>query len=273
MKTASSVLHWPGMRSEYSRLPPHEGETRTKPNQIGISFSAHRALVRQWGDRRVEADVAPGTAFVTGLTDIVWMRVREWTDALEIYPNAALLAELAPSGFEIAPSTTPRDPVLFGIGSILRRAHLGAGDLSDIAASTIAHALAVHLLLRSGVALPKPTRASRLDTTSLMRVADLIERRLAGPITLQQMAAEAGLSSFHFARIFRRTTGLSPHRFVLERRIERAKLALMHTHAPVADIAHGLGFSNLSHFRRVFRRSLGVAPSELRNHAAAGGPR
>jgi AraC family transcriptional regulator len=253
------------MRSEYSIVPPHEGETRTKPNQIGVAFSTHRGLVRRWGGKTIQTDVTPGTAFATGEEPIVWMRVREWTEALEIYPDPALLAALAPNGFEIAPTATPGDPVLFGAGSVLRRVHLGCAHLGDIEANTIAHRLAWYLLgQRANLRPPKPTSASRLDSRSLARVADLIERRIAGPLTLDEMAREVGLSVFHFARMFRRATGMSPHQFVMERRIERASLALMHTRAPVEEIASALGFSNFSHFRRVFRRAFGVAPSSLR---------
>lgn len=261
----STVRTWPGMRSEYSVLPPHEGETRTKPNQVGIAFSPHRGVVQQWNGVTIETDVAPGTAFVTGSEGIVWTRVREWTEALEIYPDLELLEERAPTVFAIEPSATPADPVLFGIGFILRRAHQDLADLSDIEANTLAHRLADHVLARHGlIRQTGPSRASRLDARALARVGEFIEARLAGPLRLDELAAEVHLSASRFAHAFRRTTGLPPHQYVMLRRIERARLALLESDTPVEAIARELGFSNLSHFRRVFRRVTGAPPSTFR---------
>jgi AraC family transcriptional regulator len=87
-------------------------------------------------------------------------------------------------------------------------------------------------------------------------------------ITLDAMAAVAALSPFHFARAFTTTTGMAPHRFVTARRLEAAKSALLTTDASVVQVAHAVGFSNVSHFRRVFRRELGVLPGELRRWSA-----
>ena len=78
------------------------------------------------------------------------------------------------------------------------------------------------------------------------------------------MADVAALSPFHFARAFKATTGLAPHRFVTTRRLEAAKAAILTSDASVVRVAHQVGFSNVSHFRRVFRRELGVTPGQLR---------
>ena len=81
---------------------------------------------------------------------------------------------------------------------------------------------------------------------------------------LDDLAAEAGFSVFHFARAFKRSTGMAPHEFVTICRIERAKAMLIAGRGSVPEIAYAVGYSNVSHFRRQFRRYTGFATSELR---------
>src|SRR4051812_38064330 len=73
----TSVRDWPGMRSEYCWVPVAREPTRTAPNQIGVSFSSHRALVYESGDHLVETDLPSGSVIVTGSEPITWLQVRE----------------------------------------------------------------------------------------------------------------------------------------------------------------------------------------------------
>jgi AraC family transcriptional regulator len=107
--------------------------------------------------------------------------------------------------------------------------------------------------------------SGKLPPISLKRVLDRIEDELDQPLTLDQLAGEACLSAFHFARSFKSSTGLAPHKYVLARKIERAKQQLMTTNRTVGEIATSLGFENLHHFRRQFRAQLGVLPGMLRD--------
>jgi len=266
---AAAVRHWPGMRSEYAWLAPHEGATVTKPNQIGVAFSGHDRLVYDSGSGQVTGDVQPGSTIVSGEAPITWLRVREPTEALEIYLDPALLmaagaAASRPAQFKQV--IGERDAVVLGIGTILRRAHVCGWDLSDVAASTLADRLVTHFLARyAGVAsVDRSPRAGRLDHRRFDQVVDLIEAHLGGIITLHDLAAEAGLSPFHFGRVFKESTGLTPHAFVTARRMDRARRLLWTSDRPVEDVARAVGFGNISHFRRVFRRHHGLVPSDLR---------
>jgi AraC family transcriptional regulator len=129
------------MRSEYSWLPPHDDVdqvTVTKPNQIGVAFSQHRRVVVQRQGRTAELNVAAGSVFVTGQDPLTWARVWESTDALEIYPDLTLLADLAAGlrsgsgAIQIEPATAAQDAVVLGIASVLRRAHLTGIPPSDL---------------------------------------------------------------------------------------------------------------------------------------------
>lgn len=108
-------------------------------------------------------------------------------------------------------------------------------------------------------------RAGTLDPRRLERVLTLIDARLADSISLGDLAAEACLSMYHFARLFHRATGAPPHRYVTERRIQAAQALLASRQASLADIAFGTGFSSQSSFHRVFRRTTGLTPGQYRD--------
>jgi len=259
------------MRSEYAWLPPHEGFTVTGPNQIGISFSEHRAVVCTIAGREREIAVPGGRAFITGREAIVWTRVRELTEALEIYPDLDFVGRFAAragaSKFEIEPAAVATDTVVFAVASLLKRAHAVNAYISDAAANTLAHRIAGHLLeTYCGVKLPPLAHLRRLSRARVERVREHVDAYLAETLTLDRLAALVDLSPFHFARAFKQATGVAPHQFVTLRRIERAKRHLLYTRQTVQSVAYAVGFANLSHFRRVFRAHTGRLPSELREH-------
>jgi AraC family transcriptional regulator len=103
-----------------------------------------------------------------------------------------------------------------------------------------------------------------MDGRRLGRVLDLIEARLGSEISLDELAAEACLSPFHFARRFREATGKTPHRYVTERRIEVAKERLARGYASLVDISLDTGFGSQANFNRVFRKVTGLTPGQFR---------
>jgi len=88
-------------------------------------------------------------------------------------------------------------------------------------------------------------------------------------VTLDELAESAGLSTAHFSEMFRKSTGKSPHQFVLHRRVERAKEMLRTAEARVLDVAVACGFKMQLHFARVFRRVGGASPTEYRKNSCA----
>ncbi|HKW91173.1 MAG TPA: AraC family transcriptional regulator [Methylomirabilota bacterium] len=103
-----------------------------------------------------------------------------------------------------------------------------------------------------------------LPLSRLRRVTEYIREHLDQNIKLAQLGAVVYMSPFHFARLFQRTTGLPPHRFVVRSRIERATLLLGTPELSIAAIARAVGFRNPSHFSTVFRRNTGVTPRVYR---------
>ena len=103
-----------------------------------------------------------------------------------------------------------------------------------------------------------------LDARMYRRVAEFVSADPAAPITLSDMARVAGLSPSAFIRAFKRGMGMTPHRFVMEHRLQLARRMLAESDRPIVDIALSLGFSSQSHFGASFRAALGVSPARYR---------
>ena len=103
-----------------------------------------------------------------------------------------------------------------------------------------------------------------LGPARLRLVKELVHARMEAELTLAEMAQSAELSPAHFSRMFRRSTGETPHQFVLRQRVERAKEMLREAEMRVLDVAVACGFKTQQHFARVFRRICGASPTEYR---------
>lgn len=103
---------------------------------------------------------------------------------------------------------------------------------------------------------------------AVVRARELLDSRIACPPSLEELAAVAGLSPFHFARVFRQATGLPPHAWLMQHRLGEARSLLKKGWLPFR-VAHHLGFSDQSHLNRQFKQAYGVTPGEYRLASAA----
>lgn len=152
----------------------------------------------------------------------------------------------------------PTDPVIATLQSLLPPA-AAPGAESRFADALRAAVQARHDLLSAG--------ASRTSMAPyrLKRVQEYVDTHLHSELRLKDLAAAAGVSPYHFCRQFKIATGVSPLRYVLERRVERAKRELLDTHEPIITVAVALGFSSQSRFTAVFRKFTGLTPRAYRN--------
>src|SRR5258706_2036210 len=111
---------------------------------------------------------------------------------------------------------------------------------------------------------PVQTYRGGLGSARLRRIRELVHAKMEDDLSLDEMAQSVGLSTAHFARMFRKSTGETPHRFVLRQRLERAKAMLRAPDARVLDVAMACGFKTQQHFAQVFREVWGVSPTEYR---------
>jgi transcriptional regulator GlxA family with amidase domain len=103
-------------------------------------------------------------------------------------------------------------------------------------------------------------QGATLQAWRLKRVTSFVDQNLDSTLSLDCLARVAGLSRMHFAALFRKTTGLRPHDFVVRRRIDIAQQLLAKSQTPIVEIALAVGFQSQAHFTTVFKRVLGVTP-------------
>lgn len=138
---------------------------------------------------------------------------------------------------------------------------------ADPFAAEAADSLARLLLIRL---LRNPTtRTSAVSKVQLARLRDYVQAHLDTRVLVKDMAAALGLSAHRFAHDFSRSTGHSPHQFVLAQRVQRAVSLLQHSKLPLAEVAASCGFANQQHMNNVLRRQVGLTPGALRQQGAA----
>ncbi len=103
-----------------------------------------------------------------------------------------------------------------------------------------------------------------LTPTQLQQVLDYINTHLNRDLSLVQIAGVINISPTYFASLFKRATGISPHQYVIQQRVERAKLLLSKTDLMIADIALQVGFSSQSHLTQQFKRLTSMTPKQIR---------
>ncbi|CDX18188.1 putative transcriptional regulator [Mesorhizobium sp. ORS 3324] len=127
-------------------------------------------------------------------------------------------------------------------------------------AETIGIALATQLV---GVTKPAANSPGRLSAAQLKRLYDFVEVHIDRPLTIEVLARVAGASSSHLRSSFKQATGITVHRYVVRRRVERARLLLAQGRLSAAEVALAAGFSHQSHMARWMRRELGGTPRSL----------
>jgi AraC family transcriptional regulator len=192
------------------------------------------------GDECLSFHLAPEVVETLGTSDDVWKR-----GALPPLAEIMVLGELAQAA--------------------------AAGD-SGVGVEEAGMLLVMRLAALVGARSQQLRRASPRDRRRAVETALWLDANAHEPIDLDRAARQAGLSSFHFLRMFARIVGVTPHQYLLRARLRRAARALAADDRSVSDIALDVGFADLSNFVRTFRRAAGVSPRGFRQAARTGDP-
>ncbi|MBV2186247.1 MAG: AraC family transcriptional regulator [Rhizobium sp.] len=188
---------------------------------------------------------------------------------------ARMLDELMPAGSASLDRLTEhvvQDPIFAAVSTALweQETKVGTGGLAR-AYGDHGVALILARLAQEAEQNPLPHHArnakERLSPGSLRRSMDYMRSRVADDPSLEEIAAAAGLSQFHFLRAFKTSTGRTPFQWLQDFRIELACRLLAATGMPLAQLALDVGFKNQSHFTNVFRRATGTTPAQWRARA------
>lgn len=167
---------------------------------------------------------------------------------------------------ELIPHFAFQDGLIYQIGLALQIELRSQGCGSRLYAETLANTLAIHLLRHYSTQNHQTvTCDGGLSQHKLKLVTDYINDYLDHELSLKELAAIAQMSQYHFCRAFRQTIGLSPHQYLIQQRVERAKQLLQKGGMSLGAVAIACGFSHQSHLHRHFKRLTGVTPKTFLN--------
>ncbi len=282
--SSSDGKGWRGVRA--LRFRHTSGEVEVPP------FTAHAVIVHLGppvdvgesvtGGRPREARVVRGeVAVIPAGVPTLWRWGEQVADRLHLYLDPALLegvaaeAGLGREGFEVLDGLCVRDPLVEQVGlSLLSELETG-GPAGPLYAESLANALAAHVVREhSSLGRRAVRRLDRhpgrgLSSRVLRRTVEYVEENLSGELSLAEIAGAANMSPRHFSRLFKEAVGSPPHRYVVARRVERAKELLLGTDLPIAEVALRVGFSGQSHLHFHVKRLLGATPASLRSRGLA----
>jgi len=154
-----------------------------------------------------------------------------------------------------------RDALIERIGLTLLSELQSGGSSSQLYIESLIQKLAVHLLRGySTLALRIGERGKGLPQNQLQRAIEFINDNLDKELTLEAIAAETNFSPYYFARLFKRSTGLTPYQYVTQCRMKKAKSLLAKGNLAILEVGQQVGFHNQSHFSNVFRKFTGITP-------------
>jgi AraC family transcriptional regulator len=224
----------------------------------------------EWGSKRCALEKFAYTAGDLALCD---RHVGEWVGLMNVshlqlgISDAALMAcsDGAYGEVELCPSRKFADPRLSAMVAAVHAEMVAGFPSGRLFLDSVEQAMAVTLVNGHAVRhRPVQTYRGGLGSARLRRIKEFVHARMEDDLSLDEMAQSVGLSTAHFARMFRKATGATPHQFVLRQRLERAKAMLRAPDARVLDVAVACGFKTQQHFAQVFRDVWGVSPTEYR---------
>jgi AraC family transcriptional regulator len=261
---------WGAVRVEHYRLRAGElPEHEHREHLLLLSLSGCSGEMRTAGGLRAAAQARGGVCLIPS-GEPFSTRVGGDAEALGIYLDPALIERAAldadPAGrFEIVARARARDPLVSRVGLALLAEMESEAPGARLYAESLANVLAVHVLRNYTTASAEPRGfKGGLAGRRLRRVLSYIAENHGRELTLEDLAGEAAMSTFHFAREFKRATGTTPHQHLIKFRVERAKALLAESQLPLAEVGLRTGFSHQSHFTRLFHRLTGTTPQSYR---------
>jgi AraC family transcriptional regulator len=224
----------------------------------------------EWGSRRSAMetfDYAAGDLALCDRHQGEWVGLMN-TPHLQIsISDAALMtaSDGANGEVELRPQRKFADPRLGALVAAVHTEMVAGFPSGRLFVDSVEQAMAV-ALVNGHAAGKRPVQIYRggLGPARLRRIKELVDAKMGDDLSLDEMAQSIGLSAAHFARMFRKSTGETPHQFVLRQRVERATAMLRAPDARVLDVAVACGFKTQQHFAQVFRDVCGVSPTEYR---------
>lgn len=273
--STSVGLGWKDLALFHHRCPATElGEFTPDCHSFSALLVGDIQLTRSLGGSRVTRRMRPHQLVLSPARSPLAWRWNAPAEFIDVWLSEAHLKQVVdeefdrcPTGFQLVDRFGIEDHVLEGIAIALLAEASNPGQATRLFAEGALSMLAVRIIQHhSTLSSPRPARKGGLAPWRLKRVLEYIDAIRDREVGLAELASVAGLSPYHFARAFKQVTGRTPHRFVLERRLEVATSLLAKTNVPVGEVARRLGFSTAQHFSNAFRRVVGSTPRAYRDN-------
>jgi AraC family transcriptional regulator len=183
----------------------------------------------------------------------------------QAYMEQAADELLKRSSSEIISAPCAVDPVILSMGKVLRGELLQGPIRDQLLVEAVGVVLTGHLVRRWSAQPILRQVKGQLSARQIRNTLDIIENSMASGIRVRDLAKQIGLGTHQFTRLFRQTMDCSPYRFVMLRRVERARFLLETTPLPLVEIAFELGFVSQSHFTSAFHREMRTTPQAYRS--------
>lgn len=255
---------------------PNYGITDPVTNQDGFSIGLQLRpypFHELWYEGKAVPvyDVRPNDTLLFDLRTVQASRLTVPFHSLQFFLSRALLNELcddleSPRIDQInCPTAKPvSDPVIARLGNAVRPALAMPSEANELFASHLMLVLSIHTCVSYGGMKTPRTVPGGLSAWQERAAKELIEAHIDGSLSLARVAAVCGLSTSHFAHAFRESIGVAPHKWLLARRVDRAKSLLRASRCSLTDIALECGFADQSHLTRVFKQATGQTPGTWR---------
>lgn len=269
---SSGKKGWKNIFLEFCNRPPFETPELSHPEHIITIPTRSIASVEEVVDGKVQVRSSRVGNFTIAPPE--FRRQYRWKEEIQLIHiivepmlvNCVAGESVDPDTVELIPHFSKSDPLIYQIGLALKAELETNHSNSRLYAESAATFLAVHLLQRYSTRKPDLKKyAGGLPQYQLKQAIDYIQAHLETDISLDEIAACVGISRYYFCRLFKQSTGLSPHQFVIQQRVERAKQLLRQGKMSLTAVAIACGFSHSSHLHRHFKRLTGVTPKAFSN--------
>lgn len=274
LRCSSAGLGWTSLYASAQREPPFQGVFSARPHVlIVLHLDGPAGVTRKLGDTEARRMMAPGALFILPGGVDVGLKLDHALESLHVYVRKEVLdrvaADMELPVAELVPRIGVRDPLIeqlaLCVSEQLERRETDSGRHMDY----VAQLLAARLLRKhSAQSQPQAASTPRRVEDAIRRVIEHMEANFCEPLSVQRLERISGLGSRRFSAEFRRVTCMSPHRYLMTLRVERAK-RMLQQREPIAEIAVACGFSHQEHLTNVFRRFTSVTPGAYRRDAAA----
>ncbi|MGD1930426.1 MAG: helix-turn-helix domain-containing protein [Leptolyngbyaceae cyanobacterium] len=268
------VLGTETIQIEQLRFPPGEGDFCAEAAHtlfVNLTSRPQPYLQKQDGKTHT-ALYRHGDMLITPANTPLFVRWEGAENCLQIQLPTSFLKRVAEETLgkdgdrlTLVPTFQSRNQQLEAIATLLMAEVQQRQPNGALYLDSLANVLAMQLLRNYGTtSAQSPTYEGGLPTYQLNRVLDYIDAGLVGEIKLADLAGLLGMSPFHFGRMFKQSTGISPHQYVIQQRLERAQHLLKNSDRAIIDIALDCGFTSHSHLSKQFRKVIGMTPRNFR---------